>query len=141
MKEHHQEKGYSLLEVLIALVVLAIGLLGLAGLQMQGLKDNHSSSLRSQATYLASDILDRMQANRAQALGTTNNYNNGFGAVTGKSGMVQTDLTQWKSALNATLPSGDGSVQVTDGTVTVLIRWQDVSADGNATQFRTDSRL
>jgi type IV pilus assembly protein PilV len=140
MKNNRQDKGYSLLEVLIALVILAIGLLGLAGLQMQGLKDNHSSQLRSQATFLAADIIDRMQANRARAL--DGDYDIDFGeTVNATTTMAQSDLSNWKNGLNALLPSGDGSIDVVDGTVTVRIGWQDVSENDNATVFRTDTRL
>ncbi len=55
--------GFSLLEVLIALLVLSIGLLGLAGLQGTGLRYNHSAYLRSQATFQTYDMADRMRAN------------------------------------------------------------------------------
>jgi len=56
------QQGFSLLEVLIAALVLAIGLLGLAALQASGLQSGHASSLHSQATLLAYDIADRMRA-------------------------------------------------------------------------------
>jgi type IV pilus assembly protein PilV len=56
--------GFSLIEVLVALFVLAIGLLGLAMLQTTGLRFNTNSYSRSQATYVAYDIVDRMRANR-----------------------------------------------------------------------------
>lgn len=56
-------RGFSLIEVLIALVVLAIGLLGLATLQMTSLQFNSDAYLRSQATVMAYDIADRMRSN------------------------------------------------------------------------------
>jgi len=56
-------RGFSLVEALVALLVLSIGLLGLALLQGQGLKFNTDAYLRTQATVLAYDIIDRMQAN------------------------------------------------------------------------------
>lgn len=60
---HHS--GASLLEVLVALFVLSIGLLGLAGLQSISLRFNHQSYERTQATLLTSYIVDRMRANPA----------------------------------------------------------------------------
>ena len=51
------------MEVLIAMLVLAIGLLGLASLQAQSLRFNHDSYVRSQATILAYEIMDKMRAN------------------------------------------------------------------------------
>jgi type IV pilus assembly protein PilV len=56
-------RGFTLLEVLIALLVLSIGLLGLAALQTTGLRSNEMASMRTQATQLAYDISDRMRAN------------------------------------------------------------------------------
>lgn len=63
MSPRRRQQGFSLIEVLVALLVLAIGLLGLAMLQGQGLKFNTHAYSRSQATTLAYDILDRMRAN------------------------------------------------------------------------------
>ncbi len=56
-------RGFTLLEVLIAIVVFSIGLLGLAGLMVMSVKTNHSSYLRTQATFIAQSMADRMRAN------------------------------------------------------------------------------
>ncbi|MBI3546356.1 MAG: type IV pilus modification protein PilV [Gammaproteobacteria bacterium] len=56
-------RGFSLVEVLVALLVLSIGLMGLAALQTTSLQYNTGSYFRTQATFLAYDILDRMRAN------------------------------------------------------------------------------
>ncbi len=56
--------GFTLLEALIALLVLSIGLLGLAALQTRGLAYSHDAYLRSQATFLAYDIIERMRARK-----------------------------------------------------------------------------
>lgn len=61
-------KGFSLLEVMVALLVLSVGLLGLAGLQTFSLKFNHQSYERTQATLLINDIMDRIIANPTAAL-------------------------------------------------------------------------
>lgn len=55
--------GFTLFELLIAVLVLAVGLLGLATMQTQGLKSNSSAEKRTEATFLAMDIMDRMRAN------------------------------------------------------------------------------
>lgn len=109
--------GFSLIEVLIALVVFSIGLLGVAGLQMSGLRANNSSALRSQATYLAYDMADRMRAN-IQGI-NDGSYNNLSGDP-GDPGcvssnctpalMAQTDLHEWNLANATNLPSGSGAV-------------------------------
>ena len=59
----NKNTGFTLIEVLIAMLVLAVGLLGLAGLQATSLKNNQSAYNRSQATQLAYDIADRMRSN------------------------------------------------------------------------------
>ena len=59
----HQQAGFSLLEVLIAVVILSIGLLGVAALQAQSMRYNHQAYLRGQAVQLAYDMSDRMRAN------------------------------------------------------------------------------
>jgi len=59
-------RGFSLVEVLVAMLVLAIGLLGLAALQTQGVRFNHDALVRTSATNLASDIMDAMRTARAQ---------------------------------------------------------------------------
>jgi len=56
--------GFTLIEVLIALVILSIGLLGMAGIQLQGLRGTTSSTLRSDATILANDIAERIHTNK-----------------------------------------------------------------------------
>jgi len=60
---HRHNSGFTLIEVLVAVVVVSIGLLGLAELQISGLRANMSSEARSKATLLASDIVERMRAN------------------------------------------------------------------------------
>jgi type IV pilus assembly protein PilV len=59
----HQPRGFTLIEVLVTVVVVSIGLLGLAGIQINGLRANMSSEARGQATQVASDIIERMRAN------------------------------------------------------------------------------
>ena len=112
-------QGFTLLEVLIAVLVLSIGLLGLAGLQATGLQNNHSAYLRTQATVRAYDIADRMRAN-PQGL-ANGNYNNGVAAVntacTSSAGctpaeMAGNDLADWNADNAAWLPSGGGLVCV-----------------------------
>lgn len=109
--------GFTLIEVLVAVVVLGVGLLGLAALQVSGLYYTHGSALRAQATLLASDMAERMQAN---PLGMqANNYNNPtatqHGDCVGTTGcapadMAQHDASEWNLALSTQLPGGGGVV-------------------------------
>jgi len=63
MSKQRYAAGFTLIEVLIAVVILSIGLLGMAGIQLQGLRGTTSSNLRSDATILANDIAERIHAN------------------------------------------------------------------------------
>lgn len=122
-----KEAGATLIEVLIAMVVLAIGLLGLAGLQATSIQSNHSAYYRSQATLLANDLADRMRANRTEAL--TNAYLIDFptpstrNSVSGTS--AQKDIAEWLNQLAQTLPDGTGKVEKDSTLVTISVRWND----------------
>lgn len=65
LSTHKTIHGFTLLEVLIAMVVFAIGMLGLAGMQGTALKDNNDAYMRSQAVFFAYDMGDRIRANPA----------------------------------------------------------------------------
>ena len=129
-------RGFSLVEVLVSIVIVAIGLLGMAGLTAAGLKSNNTSYYRSQATVLANDILDRMRANVVQARGQQ--YDVAAGPVyTAAAGTLQRfDGEEWVAAVAAALPGGTGTVDVNLGTATIVINW-----DGGESSFTTISRL
>lgn len=133
------QKGFTLLEVLIAVLVLSLGLLGIAGMQMISLKNTNSAYQRAQATQSAYDIIDRMRANRDEAEKSSSGYAVAYGGTyaastaceTGAcipSAMATYDIANWKVALTTTLPSGDGSVSINTASkmVTVNILWDDV---------------
>ena len=71
----HHQRGVGLIEILVAVLILALGLLGMAGLQANALKTNQSSYARGQAVMLSYYMLDAMRADRASALSLT--YNTG----------------------------------------------------------------
>ncbi len=123
----HKEAGTTLIEVLIAMVVLAIGLIGLAGLQATSIQSNHSAYYRSQATLLASDLADRMRANRTEAL--TNAYLTNFPTSSAKNSVSGTaaekDIAEWLNRLAVTLPDGTGKVEKDNALITISIRWND----------------
>jgi type IV pilus assembly protein PilV len=105
--------GFTLIEVLVAALVLGIGLLGLAGLQSAGLRGNLSAIQRSMATQLADDIIDRIRANAQGAASYDNQAGTGDDCLANLCSAAQTagyDLTQWTAALAAQLPSGSGTV-------------------------------
>ena len=137
------QRGFTLLEVLISMVVIALGLLGYAGLQAVSLKNANTAYLRSQATMLSHDIVERMRVNKAVAL--TGTYNIAIGSLTGGSGVAGNDLSEWKANLRQSLPAGDGAVVVSGvgastGNVQITIQWDD-DGDGTPTQFIMQTRL
>ncbi|MDP2030641.1 MAG: type IV pilus modification protein PilV [Thiobacillus sp.] len=143
-----KQSGFTLLEVLVAMLVLTIGLLGLAGLMASSMRNNLSASHRTQATWMAADIIDRMRANRASAIAGT--YATALGTpvactVAAPAGTVPVqDIAAWKSQLSCVLPTGDGSIAVTNAArATVVIRWNDSrGSQGSATQtFTVDTQL
>jgi type IV pilus assembly protein PilV len=133
--------GFSLIEVLIAIVILAVGLLGIAGLQVIGLKSNHSSYMRSQATFQIAAIFDRMRANRTQALNDA--YDIDLGSTPSGDSLANQDLIAWKNELAVLLPSGDGAIACKAGVCTVTVEWTDLQDDGSraAQQFVMVSQL
>ncbi|MHB8448409.1 MAG: type IV pilus modification protein PilV [Rudaea sp.] len=81
MRYSHSSRGFTLLEVLIALLIFSLGVLGMAGLLAVSVRTNHSAYLRTQATFLAQSMADRMRANASWAL-WTNLYNSPAGGWT-----------------------------------------------------------
>lgn len=117
-------RGFTLIEALVALAVLSIGLLGVAGMQIAGLRANMSAGSRTQASYLADDIVDRMRANYTAA--RNHDYDVALGATLAGTSPAQKDVQAWFAEL-ATLPSGKGSIAVADTThiATIIIQWVD----------------
>lgn len=62
-RSKHAQEGMTLIEVLVALVILTVGLLGAAAIQLNALKYTDSSRMTSQASFIAYDLMDRIRAN------------------------------------------------------------------------------
>lgn len=157
-----KQSGFTLIEVLVSVLILAVGLVGVAGLQALSLKNNQSSFMRSQATALAYDLADRVRANMPSAM--ANQYDPATMALTANCGtpagcspqqMAQHDVAEWDAAIAASLPMGEGFVCIdstpNDGTgaadpqcdgagtqVSVKIWWDD-NRDGVITVTPTES--
>lgn len=116
-------RGMSLLEVLVAIVILSLGLMGLAGLQAASLRNNQTAYYRSIATQQAYDMADRMRANLAGVrAGNYSDLDNTIPAdpacfATGCSvaDMAITDHRQWNTNNAVLLPGGQGTVLCIDG--------------------------
>jgi type IV pilus assembly protein PilV len=138
--------GFTLIEVLIAMLILAGGLLGLAALQTYTLRSNLAAYNHGQATQLLYDMADRMRANNCNKdLTTCNaavpNYiiaNSNTVATTVNAAcstttnttctpkiLADNDLIEWNNAIVATLPMGRGSISSANGVFTLSITWDD----------------
>jgi len=135
----YRQTGLSLLEVLIAIAILGIGLLGLAQMQAFGLLNVERAYQRSQATVLAYAIADKMRAN----VTTANSYLTTFMPAADASAqpdckttsgctvaaLAENDLFEWNQELTAQLPGATGTIALVDGNYTVAIVWDD-TGDG-----------
>ena len=119
------QRGATLVEVLVALLVLSIGLLGVAALQVSALQTNQGAHVRSQASVLAYDIADRMRANRAVAL--AGGYNVLYTVTPSGGALNELDLQNWKAALTNTLPTGEGEISLVGNIALIRVRWTDKS--------------
>lgn len=149
------QAGFTLLEILVAIVVLSIGLLGLAGIQVVSLNNNQVAYYRSIASQQAYDMADRMRANLAGI--TAGNYNNltatkpadpaciATGCTVAQ--MATTDHYQWLTNSETLLPSGSGTVRCISGpsgcvaTVAdsnrvfdITVTWSEKTSAGSSTQ-------
>jgi len=119
--------GFGMIEILVALVVLAIGLLGLASLQTTGLTQSSETRNRSQAILLADDMFERIRANRtninsyAVAAGAAPTCNSTYKVA--NADVVADDIAEWKNSLACLLPGGNGTVQINGRVATVSITW------------------
>lgn len=106
----HRQSGFTLLEVMIAVFILAVGLLGLAQLQVTAMKHNQTAEFRSQASLLAADILDSMRANQIAA--QAGNYAIGLDddPPTTTNTIADADIAEWRDNLGRSLPQGNGQI-------------------------------
>jgi type IV pilus assembly protein PilV len=141
MLKRNSQSGFTMVEVLVALVVLAIGLLGIAALYLSSLQAGRTAVYRTEAVTLAADLADRIRMNRtAQAA-----YGTLFAdtevavpacSTTGgcsDADLASTDLSNWKATIALLLPQGQGQVAVTlpaaagePTTYVVTVRWAEL---------------
>lgn len=121
-----------MVEILVTIVILSIGLLGLAGLQASGLKNNQSAFLRTVAMQQAYDMADRIRANAAgqkagdyDAISGTPSDPNCISSGCTAAQMAQYDAYDWNTDNTAQLPSGQGTVTRSGNMFTVTLMWDD----------------
>ena len=110
-----RESGFSLVEVLITLVIMSVGMLGIAGLYVQSMQAGRTSMFRHHAVTLAGDVADRIRANPTAGIayiapvGTNNNCVLG-GTDCNPGQMAANDILLWKAQAQETLPNGNVTI-------------------------------
>ena len=124
-------------EILVTLVLLTLWLLGSAGVQSASLQYNKSAQFRTQAVYLATELMERMQANQTATIAGSYVSTGGSGGtapncVTGTctpNQLAQFDLAEWNARVTAALPSATVAVTTTGVAnpiaYTIVIGWSD----------------
>ena len=153
MRKSQKQAGVGLIEILISVVILSIGFLAAARMQVEGMRSSQSAYHRSQAYFLASDIIDRMRAN---AVGVRAGAYDGAGTAAGlvppdcggagcsPDQIARRDVAEWSRALHPegaaggavpALPSGPGIdargtiAAVGDDAYTVTMVWAETVGD------------
>lgn len=140
-RQRHSQRGASMVEVLVTLVVIAFGLLGMAGLQMRLQVSEVESYQRSQALLLLNDMASRIATNRtaatagAYAVAAASPLGAGMTCPGGTSTQAQRDLKEWCEALQGAgevlggnnagaMIGGRGCVENVGGDIMVTVAWQ-----------------
>lgn len=150
MKRTSHSRGATLIEILVALLILSLGVLGMAGMQMRALKGNHSAMQRTQAVLMSYYILDAMRvdsnAAKSQAYDTGSLSAGVIGPICNPDAITGTTLADnnrkhWIQSLKTTIgKTGDSSTCGAidcdaDGNCHVQVSWDDSRAGGLGTQI------
>ncbi len=155
MRNPRIHRGFTILEVLIAILIFSLGLLGTAGLMVLSVRTNHSAYLRTQASFLAGSMAERMRTN----VGWTNTYNGTYDASTvgaescaatacTPAQLVARDQAVWSQQLVDSLPQVSANINCTganlgagiqqgaapyNGLCAMTITWVEADLDRTAT--------
>lgn len=151
-KIRSRERGSTLIEVMIALLVLAIGLLGFAGMQTQGILTGRQAYLHSTAAFLAEDIIERIRANGTQSAAYsmlltdqgTNNHCDTANCTDVQ--MVRWDQFRWQSRVASSLPNGQGQISTVQGsnayvTATITINYRLDASSATPYTYTTTTQI
>ncbi len=142
-------KGTSLIEVMVSVLILSIGLLGIAAMQATALRNTQSAMERTQAVVQSYAVLDAMRANLTRA--RNNQYDAGWTCTAPSTGtLVNSDMAAWITSMKATVGSdacgriscgANGAAD--DNVCTIDVRWNDSRGTGGSSvqQMTTVSRI
>ena len=141
MKCIRQQGGFGLIEALLALFILTIGILGVAGLQTQGMRSSNMALQRTIVVMKTQEIIERMRANKeslvSYAGGAADGSCNTSGTVCSGATLAAHDLYLWQTELNRVLPSVTNTdivvtppgVATEPSTVSITTTWSDREDD------------
>ncbi len=119
-------KGTSLIEVMVSVLILSIGLLGIAAMQATALRNTQSSVERTQAVIQSYSVMDAMRANIISARANAYNTGGWMCAAPGGTDLVSTDKARWAAAMQSTIGTGAcGRISCASNVCTVDVRWDD----------------
>lgn len=119
------QKGFTLIEAMIAVVVFSFGLLGVAGVMTVAVKNNHNGYMRSQAMFLASSMIDTMRRNQISVwnddyIGTYSGNNDisslcNSGVGCNPAELAERDVKSWANMIDQVLPNSSGEINCISG--------------------------
>lgn len=137
----NRQAGVSLIEVMVAVFVLSVGLLGVAALMGNALQFNQGAQARTQAVLLASDIIERARVNRtnvnAYAIANTNGD---CTSIVAGATVAAWDMSEWLRQVGCALPGGSAQIAVAGGQMTVTLQWADTT-DNSQEQLVVQTQL
>ena len=126
------QQGMTLIEVLVALLILTVGLLGAASVQLNALKYTDSSRMTSQASFIAYDMMDRIRANSGANYTVTPPTSANLGNARDQ------DLYDFTTSIvNFGGPTATGSITLNQRVYTITITWSDARAANTANAQRS----
>ena len=139
MDARTRHRGFTLVEVLVALVVMSVGMLGIAALYLEGLRAGRTALYRTTAINLTADMADRIRANRRAGVaysgtgpGSDESCINGIVDCTAQQ-MAANDWFDWSNQLASQLPEGAAGEVAVDGatpaTYTVTVTWPEIGQE------------
>jgi type IV pilus assembly protein PilV len=164
MNRRATQTGMSLIEVLVATLVVALGILAMVAMQLNATRFTKTAEVRTLGTLLVNDLADRMRANRADLAAGGYAYSAAYpadGAVTaptlvddcnaqdkgcstvnsttGLTNLAAKDKSDWLRSVFFALPSGSariGAYDAADNAVDVWLIWMD--PDGDTSEMATN---
>lgn len=125
---NRHQAGISLIEVLVALLIMCVGLLGAAAIQLNALKYTDSSAISSQASFVAYDMMDRIRANAANVSQYALASLDAAPAAPNLANAIVQDRYDFKQNVQAIGGTNSSKIEVTGNQVTLTIFWDDSRA-------------